>query len=62
MGVDPKQPAKKRNTIRESREGAKAHATVKMTKPTFEILYSQYLPYISDKGAKIKGPIAKPRT
>ena len=60
-GVDPKQPARKRNAMSEDMLFEKEQARLNSTKKTFVVLYSQARPYISLRGAIINGPTANPR-
>jgi len=50
-GAAPAEPARKRNTMRDSRLGARAHATVEAKKPTLDVWYRAARPYNSDRGA-----------
>lgn len=60
IGHDPAIPARRRNanSAPMDDEGARAHARFQITNSTLHVWYTGIRPYISDRGAINRGPIA----
>ncbi|KAH3660035.1 hypothetical protein OGAPHI_007240 [Ogataea philodendri] len=62
IGAAPKQPAKNRQIKIDSNLSEHAMAKLKTANVNDEIISTGRLPYNSDSGAQITGPVAKPKT
>jgi hypothetical protein len=61
IGVDAPIPAKNRKAISSPVDVAKIHAILKAVNMTLEMFITHRRPYISDNGAKTRGPSAQAR-